>query len=85
MTGTFHSKENVIVPWGGSGHQEVSVNLSWVGDDLVRVQIWGGSPHGSGEYFTVWAVGPQPGTQPEKHLTGCFHGNITVSLEWKGL
>jgi hypothetical protein len=29
------------------------------------------------------AVGPQPGMQPEKHLTGCFHGNITVSLEWK--
>lgn len=31
----------------------------------------------------TWALGPQPGSQPEKHLTGCFHGNITVSLEWK--
>lgn len=40
VAGTFYSKGNLIVPWGGSGHQEVSVNLSWVGDDLVRVQIW---------------------------------------------
>lgn len=29
------------------------------------------------------ASGPQPGTGPEKHLIGCFHGNITVELEWK--
>lgn len=52
--------------------------LLWAGEG------WQGAP-GTRAVNTcaVWTAGPQPGTKPEKHLTGCFHGNITVSLEWK--